>query len=322
MMKKQRRRYSKVIVPLDGSELAAAIIPYARYLAQQLNLPLKLLRIVAPERVPAGPPPRLGSGDNAEQVFRDYEQVVSEARLRHAEAYLEQLTSSWFGDDYTGVSSSVYFGSPAAGILSVADEDPRALLALSSHGRSGISRWLLGGTADKVVQASRNPTLVYHPRGESPEPDGVMLNDIIVPLNTKKHAEAALAHARYLAANIANARIVLLTVIPSTWGIGIPFTELGEDHASWLDPASLERTVRGYLLEVKKQLSGRVDATVSIKVLHGNPAKKIASYANRQVNSVIVACFSTDSGLKQKVIGDTPSGVVRFSTAPVLLVHR
>jgi len=122
---------NKVLVPADGSIASEVVIPYIRELASKLEAELTLLRVVSP----------------ANHVNAD------------AEDYLKSKCSL-FGDAGITTRYEVKKGAVADEIIKFADENNADLVAMSTHGRSGVSRWVLGSVAEKVLQGGTTPLML------------------------------------------------------------------------------------------------------------------------------------------------------------------
>ena len=117
--------------------------------------------------------------------------------------------------DGLAVSSTVYQGmGPAARILDASDKSPATLISMCTHGRSGISRWLLGSVTDKVVRSAAVPTLVTRAGDDDSPTADVVLKNIIVPLDGSVLAEQALPHAVSLARELA-LELTVIRVVPA-----------------------------------------------------------------------------------------------------------
>ena len=143
--------YRKILVPLDGSKLAEAALRHARAFAHCTGAELVLLRIV--------------SYSLHDLIVTDptFSSTLTEDLLaiRHrAESYLEE-TAAVLRRDGLRVRTEVYDDSRAAdAILDYADSHQVDLIIISTHGRSGVTRWLLGSVADRIVQGARAPVLL------------------------------------------------------------------------------------------------------------------------------------------------------------------
>jgi nucleotide-binding universal stress UspA family protein len=143
--------YEKILVPLDGSELAECVLPHVKAIAAGCSTgKVVLLRIVEP--LPAGIPPAV-----------DFE-VVQKAGVKAAEGYLVKVKAQ-LSKEGLNVEAKVLTGRPAETITDFAQREKVDLIALATHGRSGISRWVFGSVADRLVRSSSVPILLIRPKG-------------------------------------------------------------------------------------------------------------------------------------------------------------
>lgn len=139
-----------VVVPLDGSPLGEAALAQAEALATALNLPLHLVQVApTPATLLAGLDPYAGSFDPS----------IFDALQKAAAGYLAAKSAALTKRGLK-VDSTVLVGSPAGQIIDYAESLPHSIIAMSTHGRSGVSRWVLGSVADRVVRASHSPVLL------------------------------------------------------------------------------------------------------------------------------------------------------------------
>ena len=144
----------RVIVPLDGSGLAEKVLPYARVLASKLNLDMQLVRTynLPPDAYVVAD----GVIDQGPATYR-------ESLHEESEKYLDGKVAGLRADGCASVSAHVIEGDPASEIVDLASA-PQSLIAMSTHGRSGVGRWALGSVAEKVVQHTRAPVLLFRAR--------------------------------------------------------------------------------------------------------------------------------------------------------------
>ncbi len=140
----------RILVPLDGSQLAEAILPHVEYLAKLSNAEVVVLCVAVPLR-----------------VYTDF--VVTypldeQAQLAEAEEYVRSVAAA-LRDKGLRVEPVARFGNAADEILSLAQEAGVDLIAMSTHGRSGLGRWVFGSVADKVLRAAAKPILLLKPCG-------------------------------------------------------------------------------------------------------------------------------------------------------------
>jgi nucleotide-binding universal stress UspA family protein len=97
------------------------------------------------------------------------------------------------------VTCSAHEGSPADHITNEAERTPDTLIAMVTHGRSGVGRWVLGSITDKVLHGSTSPLLITHARDEDAESSDAGPKNIIAPLDGSKLAEQAVPHVEAIA---------------------------------------------------------------------------------------------------------------------------
>ena len=143
---------NRVIVPLDGSAFAEAVLPYATTLARRLGLKMTLLR-VSPDDAPI-------FSDSVSLV--DMLTAVEEKAKRDASSYLARVARRVRESGLT-VDEVLLRGKASSGITEYAKGTENGMMALTTHGRSGVSRLLLGSVAEAVVRESGCPVLVVRP---------------------------------------------------------------------------------------------------------------------------------------------------------------
>ena len=140
-----------IVVPLDGSKLAEAVLPRAVDLAKTLSLEIVLTRAY---QIPLTAYP---GGDAAYIPNND---ALLTAVKEEASAYLDEKVNQLRGNGIEKVSSILLVGSGADEIIDLARTTPDNLIAMCTHGRSGVKRWALGSVTEKVVRHSGDPVLV------------------------------------------------------------------------------------------------------------------------------------------------------------------
>ena len=160
---------TNLLLPLDGSDLAQAAVPYAERLGQALGWGVVLLRVL-----PHDP----GGDEDLDVAASDMETVAAvddaiaengpAVALHRRAAALERLApvAARLRAAGLAVESQVSFGPAAEVIADRAGADDVALVVLASHGRTGLARLFRGSVAQAVVAHAGRPTLVVHPFGD------------------------------------------------------------------------------------------------------------------------------------------------------------
>ncbi len=156
--------YSKIMVPLDGSALAECVLPHVTAIADSVNVKdVVLVRVVNPIHLPASVP---AAGDFG---FREQDRLqLEEHRRSTAEAYLKDVGAQLKIED-TDISHAIVEGKVADSLADYAVNHAVDLIVMASHGRSGVSRWVMGSVAEKMVRSSCVPVLLVRAPGFEPK---------------------------------------------------------------------------------------------------------------------------------------------------------
>ncbi|HEX3246563.1 MAG TPA: universal stress protein [Chloroflexota bacterium] len=141
----------RIILPLDGSLLAEAAIPHATFVAKTFDRPIVLVRTLDLTRLTLSSDPSVG----------DYPLPVELQETLRADAtnYLEQ-TAARIRESGLTVERVFSFKQPGQEIAHQAHDGPGALIVMSTHGRSGLGRTVLGSVADRVIRTAEAPVLL------------------------------------------------------------------------------------------------------------------------------------------------------------------
>jgi nucleotide-binding universal stress UspA family protein len=297
--------YTKILVPLDGSAIAEQVLPHACSLAGTLSLPVELLHAVDPQTIETFTDPR--HGRYVDMVEADFKEKGLD--------YLKKFEDSF--PKASKIVCSVEIGKPADVIVAKAAAQPATLITMSTHGRSGIQRWLLGSVAEKVLQMTTNHLLLVRGDKENKTVRS-SLKTVVVPLDGSSLAEKALPCVREIAKKM-DLEVLLLRVyaVPV-----MAFT--GEDYYA----PNLEMILQEAKDEAKRYLEQKVNQLkreglqrVSSRLLEGEIANQIIDFARKTPDNLIAMCSHGRSGIGRLVLGSVTSRVVRYSGDPVLVVR-
>lgn len=295
--------YKRILVPLDGSRFSERVLPYARFFATALKAPVCLLYVVEPEALM---PVASGGGR--------YDDLLT-AETQYGANYLKNIATSF--SEVPDVDGRVEVGKPAEVIADRAAADAETLIAMATHGRSGINRWLLGSVAGKVLHATSNPLLLVRTAEVPENGDAVVLRKVIVPLDGSKVAETILPHAVEFSEKM-NLEIVLLRIYVS------PKPDHIRQYQHTLDRLweQMRNEAQKYLEETARQLSGNGVRNVSTVMLEGDIAEeKILDVARNTPQSLIAICTHGRTGVGRWVLGSIADRVVHHSERPVLVIR-
>ena len=137
----------KIVVPLDGSKVGEAALPYVEEIVSKLSPEVKveviLLQVIALATT--------SSAVGEQPAVIDYTKIQTEERKNQAMDYLNKAGESLRGKGAT-VTARVAVCSAAEEIVKAAEEINANLIAMSTHGRSGFSRWAFGSVTDRVLR--------------------------------------------------------------------------------------------------------------------------------------------------------------------------
>jgi nucleotide-binding universal stress UspA family protein len=151
----EKRLIRKILVPLDGSTMGEAGLPYAEMMAKVLQGELVLFHVLEPI-VP------IAAGDGLDYPGFHVYPEVEERRKASASAYFDKLSHS-LRDRGVIVSQAIVSGSAANQIVDYAHSNAFDLIVMPTHGRSGLGRWVFGSVTDKVLHAGDTPVLTVRP---------------------------------------------------------------------------------------------------------------------------------------------------------------
>jgi nucleotide-binding universal stress UspA family protein len=164
-----RSVFRHVLIPLDGSERAEAVIAYAVALGDPDATAFTLLSVVVPLLVTAdrwsGSPP---SSRHPARGYWEEPLDVIERHERETSAYLGRVAAELRQCGMTVATRVVVHAQAAQAILDVAAEGYADVIAIATHGRHPLTRWVIGSVADRIVRGTGVPVLVLHPHPASP----------------------------------------------------------------------------------------------------------------------------------------------------------
>lgn len=288
--------FERILLPLDGSALAEGIIPYVRQIARGFQSELTLIFVKSP-----GGQGNTIQGPRGTEI--DVQAHLAEVRQRLAEGGVQ-------------AQAVTVAGGTAEQIVLYATEKGYRLIAMATHGRSGLGRWVYGSTADKVLHSTGVPLLLIrpadqpgHPRKQEP------FQTLVVPLDGSELGESVLPYAEALATRLA-VEIVLVRVVPFVAALYGGSDPLAYDPK--LDQF-LESSASGYLEKHCGALKGR-GVQARLIMLRGHPASQIIDLAEEAGPSLIVMSTHGRSGVGRWVMGSVADRVLRASHRPVLLI--
>jgi nucleotide-binding universal stress UspA family protein len=266
--------YTRLLIPLDGSKTAEAVLPYGRTLAGTLKIPVELLGVV-------------DIGALATQVShgsaRYFETIITES-VRRSEEYLKRIAETFPAH---GVKCTLEKGKAEEVIIEKAGSDA-TLTAMATHGRSGINRLLLGSVAEKVLRGSTNPLLLIRASEEAKSEGEAVLKSIIVPLDGSELAENVIPPVVELA-NALKLEVFLLRAyhIPAITYAGMEdYYPVNYEEIR----AVLRDEAQSYLESKVGELKRKGIERISFAIPEGSGADEIVALGRRTPDNLIAMC--------------------------------
>jgi nucleotide-binding universal stress UspA family protein len=152
--------YSKIMVPLDGSQLAECVLPHVQAITSGCKIAtVVFVRVIDPGTVSATLPAQ-GELGYQEKSRRQRE----EERKKNAEAYLKKIVDS-ISIENAVLNYEVLEGRVAETLADWAKKNNADLIVIASHGRSGIGRWVMGSVADRIMRSVCIPVMMIRAPG-------------------------------------------------------------------------------------------------------------------------------------------------------------
>jgi nucleotide-binding universal stress UspA family protein len=269
--------FATVLIPIDGSELSERALHIGQDLAQRQGGRIVLVR-AAEAHVPPGADP------SDQQV----------AAVREAEGYLQTVVDG-LALDPDRVEQAVPYGPAADSILLEIELRRADLVVMSSHGRGGLSRLVLGSVAADVVKKSPVPVLVIP--GAAPSIAEISpAPRVVVGLDGSNHSLGVLSDVLQLLGN-AGGSVTLV-------------------HA--MTHSLSESDVNAYLNRVRSEIAAE-NVEIRTRVARGDPATVIIETADESQADVIAVATHGRTNLGRLLLGSVAERVIQSSQRPILV---
>jgi len=155
--------YKKIMVPLDGSELAECVLPHVNGFVTGCQVAMvNFVRVIEPIHYPAANP---ASSPQFSQTMKENAKMMEEEEKSSAAKYLNGVISRVERGEIK-FKTVVLVGKVADCLVDYVETNEIDLVLIATHGRSGISRWARGSIADRVLRSSRAPVLMVRADGK------------------------------------------------------------------------------------------------------------------------------------------------------------
>lgn len=275
----------KILVPLDASTTAEAALPLAAKLAHRFGGSLVLTTVLEL--------PSFVSDANLPQQQQQWLETYLDDRRCEVEAHVPCRVR-------------LEKGQSASTLIRLAQEEEVDLIVLTSHGRSGPGRWLMGSVSDKLMRGAPCPVLIMRAPWAS-------LERVLVPLDGTPQAEASLAPAAALARGGKLTLIRVQDFHPQSYPGPAPM--LGEsaliEHS--------EANAKDYLSHCSVRLSSP-NYQLETLLRHGSAASEILDAASQDTDLIVLAS-QVKSWAERAFFGSVAERVIHHAPCPVLLIR-
>jgi nucleotide-binding universal stress UspA family protein len=298
--------YQALMVPLDGSEFGRHAIPWALAIAEPAGARVDLVHVLTP-------PYDIAVADGNRLILADSidsQHAATEQRLGDLANRLSVGTEVRF-------SSAVIEGHTADALLRYADENAIDLIVMTTHGRSGLARAVLGSISDQVVRRSRRPVLLARPhRHVAEEREAAAVSDVLVPLDGTLTSEAILEHALEMCRLTGASCTLLHVIVPEILltGAAVPVA-LADQRAT-----IAEQRTDTYLASLADRFhEGAVPMTMAA-LRHADVESGILEYCATHPVSLIAMATRGTRGVERALLGSTMDEVLRKTHLPLLAI--
>jgi nucleotide-binding universal stress UspA family protein len=300
-------RFRSILLPLDSSPFAEQAIPWAAAIARKARARLRLALV----HQPPFPPPL------DESNVRFYTRI--ELAVRKAERdYVRRAAARIREGGDIQLTTATLTGSPAPALADYVREIGADLVVMTTHGRGGVERMWLGSVADQLVRTLDVPVLLVRPKEGESASRVPALEEILVPLDGSRRAEAALAPALGMA-KLFGARVDLVQVVePVALLLDAPVIPQSLDEELM---ALQRREAKDYLDDIADQISGQGMVGRASSVLAGNALAGIQGAAAAPGVGMIALATHGRGGLRRLAVGSVTDKLVRTGDLPVLVTR-
>jgi nucleotide-binding universal stress UspA family protein len=300
--------FERILVPLDGSPHAELILPQIGRILRRADAEIILLRVV----------------DIPEAIGRVSLALLRQKEREEAQKYLHDLILR-FGEKAEMINARVAEGWAADVILETARTEGATMIAMTTHGRSGLSRWALGSVAEKVARASGVPVLLVRSFRRSTKgdleplvPEELPFRRILVPVDGSPTSMAVIGSAEKFA-QLYDSEVLALHVLPPYMPPGalLPGMEAAFPITR-PEPLSSEEDK---VTERAAERFRHAGLKVGRLTVEGEPASEILDLsANRGMDLIALGTHGR-SGFTRWALGSVAERVLRSTEIPLLLVR-
>jgi nucleotide-binding universal stress UspA family protein len=286
--------YDRILFPTDGSEPTGAALDYALEIASEHEATIHVLNVADTSRDSLT---RI-QGDVVDVLEREGKRIVDEAAQRVRDRDLP-------------VVSEVVQGTPSSSIVEYSDQFDVDLVVMPTHGRRGLTRFLVGSVTERVINTATVPVVTVNP--DCDRPLTYPCRELLVPTDGSRGAALAL-QAGIAVAKATGATLHLLHVVETG--------SLGPDARSLLKEGERSERANAIVTEATEMAAAESLDAVESDVAHGSPVKKIRAYIRE--NGIDLAVLGTHgrTDFSRYVMGGVSAKFVRTAPVPAMWVRE
>ena len=286
--------YEDILLPFDGSDGAAEALHHAAEIAHWADATIHVLFVA----------------DTTRDSVTVVETQVVDALVQEGEGIVKEAekTLDTLGVDY---DSDVVQGNPAPTVAEYAERYDYDLIVMPTHGREGVSRYLIGSVTEKVIRLSSVPVLT-----ERMQPDEQLVfpyENILLPTDGSASAAHAAEHGLSLAAAL-DATVHVLSVVDDT--------SLGLDVRSTISGRGSEQAGTDAVDDVVSEAETRGVSNTVRHVEHGSPIKMILDTIESNDIHAVVMVTTGRRGSDRILLGNVAEKTARSAPVPVITVRH
>jgi nucleotide-binding universal stress UspA family protein len=284
--------YENILIPFDGSEGAASVLHHASELAHWYDATIQILYVADTTRDSV----TVVDGHTVDVLVRKGEDIVNEAAKT-----LDTLGVSYETD--------VVQGNPAPTIVDYAERFDQDLVVMPTHGREGLSRYLIGSVSEKVVRLSSVPVLTV--RMQPDETLEFPYENILIPTDGSAAATHAAEHTLAFAASL-DATVHVLSVVDDT--------ALGADIRSSTSGTESEEAATDAVETVISAAETRGVTNTVRHIEHGTPVEEILDCIESNDIHAVGMGTTGRRGTDRILLGSVAEKTVRSAPVPVMTI--
>lgn len=294
----------RILVPLDGSQLAEVALPHALACAQANGSELILIHV-------------LPNSDNDRSAAHAVDPLDWRLRTLERSRYLEQ-TAKHFAHAGVDVQTELLIGEPAEHIVEFAHEREVDLIVMSSHGASGLNPWNVSSVVQKVIVTTHSSVMIIPAYHANIEPTAKLsYKRIVAPLDGSHRAEYVLPLVQSLVhAQDADVDLVTVVVRPEM----LRRVPLSSDDAALVDRlVELNRTEsEKYLSQLQSRIDGRTHCHVLIS---DDLVGALYDFVQRQDADLVIFSAHGSSGNSDRRYGSIVTSFITYGSTPLLIIQ-